>query len=285
METPQLNRRETLGLGAAAAVTPLLGSAATADAVPAPPTGPWRSLRIGVASYTFRSFGVEALIAGVKRVGLDCVSLKEMHLPLKSTPEQRKAVAAKLRDAGVAPLSCGVIYLPNDEPGIRNAFEYTRDLGAPVMVCSFDPATVDLLDRYVAEFDIRLAIHNHGPGDKRFATPDIVLETIKDHDKRIGFCIDVGHTLRAGVDPARAILKHRERLYDVHLKDVDRAAPNGATLEAGRGVLDLRAVLAALVRIGYKHMADFEYEKDGSDPLPGLAESVGYCKGLMAGLR
>lgn len=278
-----VNRRELLGAGLAVAGMPALAGEARTE--PAPPAGPWHGLRIGVASYTFRSFGLDVLIAGTRRVGLDCVSLKEMHLPLKSAPEQRKAVAAKLREAGVAPLSCGVVYLPNDEPGIRNAFEYTRDLGAPVMVCSFDPAIVSLLDRYVAEFDIRLAIHNHGPGDKRFATPDVVWETIKDHDKRIGFCIDVGHTLRAGVDPAKAILKHRDRLYDVHLKDVDRAEPKGGTLEAGRGVLDLKAVLAALVKIGFRGMADFEYEKDGADPLPGLAESVGYCKGLMAGVR
>jgi inosose dehydratase len=278
-----VNRRELLGAGLAVAGMPALAGEPRSE--PAPPVGPWHGLRIGVASYTFRSFGLDVLIAGTRRVGLDCVSLKEMHLPLKSAPEQRKAVAAKLREAGVAPLSCGVVYLPNDEPGIRNAFEYTRDLGAPVMVCSFDPAIVSLLDRYVAEFDIRLAIHNHGPGDKRFATPDVVWETIKDHDKRIGFCIDVGHTLRAGVDPAKAILKHRDRLYDVHLKDVDRAEPKGGTLEAGRGVLDLKAVLAALVKIDFRGMADFEYEKDGADPLPGLAESVGYCKGLMAGVR
>ncbi len=278
-----VNRRELLGAGLAVAGMPALAGEARAE--PAPPAGPWHGLRIGVASYTFRSFGLDVLIAGTRRVGLDCVSLKEMHLPLKSAPEQRKAVAAKLREAGVAPLSCGVVYLPNDEPGIRNAFEYTRDLGAPVMVCSFDPAIVGLLDRYVAEFDIRLAIHNHGPGDQRFATPDVVWETLKDHDKRIGFCIDVGHTLRAGVDPAKAILKHRDRLYDVHLKDVDRAEPKGGTLEAGRGVLDLKAVLAALVKIDFRGMADFEYEKDGADPLPGLAESVGYCKGLMVGVR
>jgi sugar phosphate isomerase/epimerase len=283
MSVARVNRRELLGAGLAVAAMP--AAAGAAPSAPAPPAGPWHGLRIGVASYTFRSFGLDALIAGTKRVGLDCVSLKEMHLPLKSAPEQRKAVASRLRDAGVEPLSCGVIYLPNDEPGIRNAFEYTRDLGSPVMVCSFDPAIVGVLDRYVAEFDLRLAIHNHGPGDKRFSTPDVVWETIQNHDKRIGFCIDVGHTLRAGVDPAKAILKHRERLYDVHLKDVDRAEAKGGTLEAGRGVLDLKAVLAALVKIGFRGMADFEYEKDGADPLPGLAESVGYCKGLMAGVK
>ena len=48
----------------------------------------------------------------------------------------------------------------------------------------------------VKEFDIRLAIHNHGPDTKLFQTPDEIFGLIKDLDPKIGLCVDVGHTLR-----------------------------------------------------------------------------------------
>jgi sugar phosphate isomerase/epimerase len=108
------------------------------------------------------------------------------------------------------------------------------------------------------------------------------MNAIQGHDERIGLCIDIGHTLRSGVDPAKAALKCRDRLYDMHLKDETKAAANGSPVEAGRGALDLKSLFEALLKIKYSHMAEFEYEKDGDDPLPGLSESVGYCKGLLA---
>jgi sugar phosphate isomerase/epimerase len=227
---------------------------------------------------------VEQAIKGIQKVGLKYVSIKESHLPLKSTAEERKAVGQKFRDAGITPLSCGVVYLPKDEAGIRNAFEYTRDLGVPTMVCSFLPEVLPLLEPYVKEFNIRLAIHNHGPGDKNFPTPDDVFKAVSSHDERIGLCIDVGHTLRAGVDPATAIRACKSRLYDMHLKDVNQAAAKGSPVEGGRGVLDLKSVFKALLDINYPYQAEFEYEKDQADPLAGLAETVGYCKGLVASL-
>lgn len=159
------DRRSLLKVGIAAAASPLVGAGA-ARAQGEGSGDPWRGLKIGVASYTFRSFPVDATIKGIKRVGLKYVSVKDMHLALKSTPEERKAVGRQFRDAGVTPLSCGVIYLPKEEAGLRNAFEYARDLGVPTIVCSFDPVILPLLDPLVKEFNIRLAIHNHGPGDK-----------------------------------------------------------------------------------------------------------------------
>src|SRR5712691_9997153 len=197
-------RREILQLAISVAATPFLRSAAEAAVSPAAASGedPWRGLKIGVASYTFRRFPVETTIRGIQRVGLRYVSIKDAHLPLKSSPAERTAVGQKFREAGITPLSCGVITLPNEESHIREAFEYARDLGVPTMVCSPHPDSVDLLDRMVKLFDIRLAIHNHGPEDKHFPTPGDVMKAVEGHDRRIGLCIDIGHTLRAGVNPA-----------------------------------------------------------------------------------
>jgi inosose dehydratase len=244
----------------------------------------WRGLKAGVASYTLRKLPLDAAIAAINRVGLSYVSIKDFHLSLDSTTEQRKAVAAKFKAAGITPLSVGNVGMKNDPADIRRAFEYARDIGVPTIVCSPEPASMKILDAMVKEFDIKLAIHNHGPEDKKFPSPYDVWTAVQAYDKRIGLCIDVGHTARAKVDPAEAIRKCKERLYDCHLKDIDSTAPDGKTLEAGRGVLDLKAILRALLDVRYTHLASFEYEKDENDPLPGLSESIGYCKGLLAGM-
>lgn len=265
---------------------PFAGGAATAEpaaGTPAKkPSDPWRGFKVGVASYTLRKMPLDGAIRAIQRVGLHYVSIKDFHLPLASTPDERRAVSAQFKDAGITPLSCGNVTLPNDETGVRRAFEYARDAGLPTIVCSPHPDSMPILDAMVKEFDIRLAIHNHGPEDKRFPSPYDVWKAVEAYDRRIGLCIDVGHTARAGVDPAEAILRCKDRLYDLHLKDIDSTAATGKTVEAGRGVLDLAAILRALLEIGYPHLVSFEYEKDAEDPLPGLAETVGYTKGLLA---
>jgi sugar phosphate isomerase/epimerase len=278
-------RRRELIRGAAIAALPLGGpKAARAEAEAGPARDGWRGFKAGVASYTLRKLPLDRAIAAIQRVGLRYVSIKDFHLPLSSTTEERKAVARRFREGGITPLSCGNVTMENDAADVRRAFEYARDTGLPTIVCSPHPDSMPLLDAMVKEFDIRLAIHNHGPEDKRFPSPYDVWKAVERYDRRVGLCIDVGHTARARVDPAEAIRRCRERLYDLHFKDIDSTAADGKTVEAGRGVLDLPAVLRALAEIGYPHLLSFEYEKDEDDPLPGLAETVGYTRGLLAGL-
>ena len=260
-------------------LTPAVAAASKTSKVAA---DPWHGLRVGVASYSLRKLPLDAAIKAIQRVGLKYVSIKDFHLPMNSTTEERRAVALKFKDAGITPLSCGNITMRNDEANIRAAFEYARDAGIPTIVCSPDPASMPILDRMVKVFNIRLAIHNNGPEDKKFPSPYDAWRAAEKYDKRIGLCIDVGHTARAKVDPAEAIIKCRERLYDLHLKDINSTAPNGATVEVGRGVLDLKSILQALLKIRYSYLVSFEYEKDADDPLPGLSESVGFVKGLLA---
>ena len=282
-------RRRELFRGAAltGAALPLAGW--TASAQDEKPAGvgrsadPWRGLKVGVASYTLRKLPLPAAITAIQRVGLRYVSIKDFHLALNSTTDERKAVAARFKEAGITPLSCGNVTMQNDAADVRRAFEYARDVGLPTIVCSPHPESMPILDAAVKEFDIRLAIHNHGPEDKRFPSPYDVWKAVERYDRRIGLCIDVGHTARAKVDPAEAIRRCRERLYDLHLKDINSTAPDGGTVEAGRGVLDLRSILSALLEVRYGHLVSFEYEKDEDDPVPGLAESVGYVKGLLTG--
>lgn len=244
----------------------------------------WRGLRAGAASYSFRKLPLDATIKAINRLDLKFVSIKDFHLPLKSTTEERKAVAQKFRDAGIEPISCGVIGMET-EAAARQGFEYARDIGAPVIVCNPNPELLPLLDKLVKETHLKLAIHNHGPEDKRFASPYDVMKAIEGSDPRIGLCIDVGHTARAGVDPAEAITKCRERVYDVHFKDVAHRDRRGSEVEVGRGVLDIRTMLAALLEIKYAYHVGFEHEKNAEDPLPGVAESIGFTRGVLSAMK
>jgi inosose dehydratase len=288
--TVRLTRREMVKVAAlATAAVPLGAGRSQGASAPAPTDAsggrdPWHGLKAGVASYTLRKMPLDAAIKAIQRVGLRYASIKDFHLPMNSTKEERQAVARRFKEAGITPLSCGNVTMENDAANVRRAFEYARDAGLPTIVCSPHPDSMSILDAMVKEFDIRLAIHNHGPEDKRFPSPYDVWKAVQPYDRRIGLCIDVGHTARAGVDPSEAIKRCRERLYDMHVKDIESTKPDGRTIEGGRGVLDLRAILRATVEVGYSHLFSFEYEKDEDDPLPGLAETVGYTKGLLAGM-
>jgi sugar phosphate isomerase/epimerase len=255
---------------------------AGADKPNAPMKDYWKGMKIGVASYSLRGMKIDPCIAAIQRVGIQYVSIKDMHLPLKSTTEERKAAVKKFKDAGITPMSCGVITMENNEANCRAAFEYARDIEVPVIVCDPDPDSFPILDKLVKEFDIKLAIHNHGPEAKRFKSPYDALAKAEKFDERIGLCIDVGHTARMNVDPAEAIHKCAARLYDCHLKDIVEISNKNNGVEMGRGILNIRAMFQALLDIKFAHHAGFEYEKDGKDPVPGLAESVGYSRGVVS---
>jgi len=283
-----ISRRDLIKTGAlAAAAIPTLNLAALAARAPEE-ADPWLGLKIGVATYTVRDLPIEEAIKVLQRVGLKYISIKNVknHIDISHTTEERKQRAQMFRDAGLIPLSVGNVSMRTGEADIRKAFEYARDVGVSTIVCAPSPDAMPILDKMVKEFDMKLAIHNHGPEDKGFfPSPYDVWQAVEKYDKRIGLCIDVGHTARAGVDPAEAILKCRERLYDAHLKDISALGNRNTPIEGGRGILNLKAILAALLKIKYQNLAGFEYEKDSKDPGMGLAESVGYTKGLLAGMK
>ena len=235
---------------------------------------------LGVATYTFCEFPWEAALAMTARVGLKHVCLKDRHLPLGSTPEQIAAVLARAKQLGLEVYGGGVIYMQN-EADVERAFRYAKAAGMTTIVGVPELKLLPLVNRKVQEYDIRVAIHNHGPDINLYSTPGDAYEQIKKLDRRVGLCIDVGHTIRSGVDPIAAVRQYADRLLDMHLKDVTAATASGKTIEAGRGILDFPQFLAALIDIGYSGFASFEFEKDAKDPLPGLAESVGYVRGAL----
>lgn len=280
-----MNRRTALKtLAVAGATWPLLGVKANASPAKIAVTGQ-AAFSLGVATVTLKSLPLEHALAAVLRVGLNQISLHRAHSPWENKPGQWKDSAGKIRAAGITPLCCGVLALTNDEPAMRRMMDYVQTLGVPLFSCSPEPAALPLLEKLVKEYDLRAAIHNHGPEDKSWPGAARVLHAIEPLDARIGLCLDVGHSFRAGEDPAALIKQFSHRLYDIHLKDsLAAVGQEDVPVEMGRGKLDLRAILAALVATGYRHSAWLEYEKDPNDPVPGLAESVGYIRGLLRGM-
>lgn len=272
------SRRAFLGGAAAAAAGGALAGARPAGkGLPAPLS----RFSLGLASYTFREFGLDETLAMARRLDLRRICLKDMHLPLTSSEEVLRAAAGKVREAGLELYGCGVVYMTTAAE-VDRAFAYARTAGMSVIVGVPEHDLLARAAERVRETGLRLAIHNHGPGDLRYPTAASILERISGLDPGVGVCLDVGHSMRSGVDPSEAARQCGPRLLDVHLKDVTAATKEGVSVEAGRGVIDLPLFLRALAEMDYRGTAAFEYEKDGRDPLAGLAESLGYVRGILA---
>ena len=239
-----------------------------------------KKLNLGLASYTFRNFNLEDTITMTRRLGLSRICFKSFHLPLESSKEQIQATTKQVQDAGLDLYACGVVYMKN-EAEVNQAFDYARTAGIRMIIGAPNHELLQLVNKKVQEYDIQLAIHNHGPGDEIYPSPQSVYERIKVLDTRIGLCIDIGHTARYGLDPIIETEKYADRLLDVHIKDVSAASAEGSTIEMGRGVIDIPGYMKTLLKINYQGVASFEFEKDEKDPLPGVAESVGYVRGVL----
>jgi sugar phosphate isomerase/epimerase len=236
---------------------------------------------IGMAGYTFREFTVEKTIEMMKRIAVTNLSLKDFHMPMNSSQEQINVVIQKFKSAGINVYTVGVVYMKTQE-SVDQAFEYAKMAGVKMIVGAPDYALLPYVEKKIKTYDFKMAIHNHGPDNPLYPNATDIWNHIKDLDVRIGICIDIGHTTRDGQDPSVNILKYRTRIFDMHVKDVDKAAKEGITVEMGRGIIDIPKVIETLRKIKYSGMCSLEFEKDMSDPLPGIAESIGYLKGVMA---
>jgi inosose dehydratase len=241
---------------------------------------PAKDLKLGLASYSLREYSLDDLIKYCNKLNLNYVSLKSFHLPLNASIETIQEVATKIRAAGIDLYGAGVIYMKTPDE-VKTAFGYAKTAGLKMIIGVPNHELLPLVEQKVRETGVMLAIHNHGPGDLVYPTPDTVYEHIKNLDRRIGLCIDIGHEIRLGRDPLKALVRYKDRLYDMHLKDIDKAIDTGASTEMGHGVIDIPKVLKTLQAINYQGVMSIEYEKDGKNAIVGLSESVGYVRGLM----
>ncbi|MEN9744806.1 MAG: hypothetical protein RLZZ49_218 [Bacteroidota bacterium] len=269
------NRRSFLQLSALGIAGAVAKPSFALGSFEAPTTFP-----LGFAGYSFARFDIDKMIAMLQKLNVKNLSLKEIHLPLNSSNEAIEAAKKKFADGGINVYTVGVIYMRSKE-AVDQAFEYARKVGVEMIVGVPNQDLLSYAEAKVKETNIRLAIHNHGPEDKLYPSPKDIYDRIKNFDPRVGLCIDIGHTLRAGVLPEKTVKEYRDRLFDLHLKDVTAMAKDAKVIEIGRGAINYPAFMEALKKVNYKGVCSVEYEKDMTDPLVGMAESVGFVKGIM----
>lgn len=277
--------RRTFLLSAGAVIAgarwPAAARAADAASDPARRSEP---LKIGLASYSLRNFPLDRALEMAQAANVRYMTFKDVHIPRTDPPDRIRANRARIEAAGITIMGGGTINMPNDQAQIRKDFEYAKLAGFPLIYASPDPAALDYIERLVKEFDIRLVIHNHGPEDKWYPAPQDAYRLVQARDRRMGLCVDIGHTLRTGTDPVQAILECRDRVYDLHVKDLANARDRDSQVEVGRGVIDVPKLLRALLHIKYEGQVGLEYEIKPDDPLPGIIESIAYLRGVLSGI-
>jgi sugar phosphate isomerase/epimerase len=281
-----LSRRNFIQSGALMATACAASGATQSFAQALPETGKPLPIKLGICSYTFRNFTRAQMLGYLKDLRLADLNVKDTkdHLPMDPTLEAQ--ALADYAAAGIKLHAAGTIYFPSSgESDIRGKFEYCKRAGIDTIVAGDPtPESLQRIERFVKEYDFKIAIHNHGPEDKYFPSPFDVLKAIENLDPRIGLCIDVGHAARANANLVDAIHATGARLYDMHIKDLGNFTSKESQVAVGEGILPIREIFQALIDIKYPNFVDLEYEIHGDDPMPGVIESFGYMRGVLTGM-
>ncbi len=268
MNRPALSlgsRREflqwTAAVAGAAVLSPIASFAADPD--------PYGGFKMSIQSYSLRGFDGKTAMQHSQKLGLKYWESFSRHIPLDTAPEKVAATKSMLKEHGLTLVAFGVEGFNENEGAARKAFDFAKAMG--VMSISADPkkdkATFDLLDKLVAEYDIAIAIHNHGPKASYDKVTD-VQTWVKDRHPKIGACVDTGHYLRSDEDPVEVIEKLGKRVFGVHLKDVKNLPSGGKKFTIlGEGDLRLADCLKALKKLDYKYSLSLEYEENEKNPI------------------
>jgi sugar phosphate isomerase/epimerase len=239
-----------------------------------------------MCSYTFRNFTRDQMIPFLKQLHIDELNAKDAKDHLPTDPQQEAAAVADYKTNGIKLHAAGAIYFrQNTDDAVRAQFEYVKRAGIAVIVGGDPtPETLPRIEKFVKEYDIKIAIHNHGPEDKLWPSPLDILKDIQGMDPRIGCCIDVGHTVRAGTDVVEAIHRVGPRLYNMHMKDLTSFTDKQSQVAVGDGRMPVREIFQALAAIRYPGFVDLEYEVHPDDPMPGVIASIAYMRGVLTGM-
>ncbi len=280
-----LSRRAFLKAAAVGAAGAAFAPSRAGQAASRTASGAAASFRLGVASYSLRRFSRAEAIAMIQALGTPYVSVKSFHLPYEHTPDELAAAARAFSEAGLRLVSCGVNNIREDDDAhIRPFFDYARAAGIPMLVIAPTPENLARIEGFVRRYDLPVAIHNHGPEDPHFPTPQAALEQIRGMDPRVGLCVDVGHTARTGADVVKALAEAGDRLLDLHMKDLRDLREAKSQCIVGEGAMPVADLFRQLQRMDYRGCVNLEYEIDPDDPLPGMQRSFAYLRGVLAGL-
>ena len=271
-------------LGAAAGIAGL-GAVAAPNAAARIEPAPW-GIKLGIATYSLRKFDRPKAIEMIKAIQTPWISIKDVHLKQTLTPAELEAARKEFEAAGLKITSGGNVDMTKDTTidALRKRFEYAKYAGMPMMVCAPTHDNLKMVETLVKEYNIRIAIHNHGPEDKNFPTPQSVLKAVDGLDPRCGLCMDVGHSARTGVDVVKSIAEAGTRLIDMHVKDLANLMNKDSQCDVGDGDMPFPAIFKQLKKMNYQGCVNLEYEIKEDDPLPGMQRSFSYMRGVLAAL-
>lgn len=236
--------------------------------------------KVAIAGYTFVNFNLDETLKMMQEVDVHYLCIKDFHLPLNSNDAEIAAFHAKLAAHNVTGYAVGPIYMKTQEE-VDRAFEYAKRVGVKLIVGVPNHEILPYVEQKVKEYDFRYAIHLHGPDIKLYPNAKDIYEHVKDLDPRIGMCLDIGHDARDGQDPIADLKKYKDRVFDIHMKNTTAATKEGKTGEIGRGVIDIPAFVKMLRKVKYSGACSLEYERNMKAPLAGIAESIGYFRGVI----
>ena len=289
-----IDRRSFMGLGALAMCA--IGAKAVSAASCCAETNGKVKFKFGMAGFSCHRLSLDETLKLMKKLDLHYLCIKDFHLPIKSTQAEIDAFKQKCADFGVTGYGVGPIYMAtNDE--CKRAFDYAKAIGVKTVVAVpneqkgkkrvHSRARCEYLSGLCAEYDMKVAIHNHGPDmPDCYPTGESSFNMVKDLDPRMGLCLDIGHDYRAKANPADSVRRFHTRLFDMHVKNI-LLKPKYHAVPMPRGEMELWEVVKALVDVGYAGCCSLEYESfPGKGVKPGIkeldvAECVGYFKALM----
>jgi sugar phosphate isomerase/epimerase len=277
------SRRDFFKMSALGAAAMVLGKSAVFPVKAAPAKE--EKLKLGVASYSLRAFKRPEAIQMINDIGAKYVSIKSFHLDYNLNPQEIAAAAAEFENAGLTIVGGGVITLDkDDDEDIKKYFEYAKKAKMPLMTIAPTRETLPRIEKFVKQYDIKVAVHNHGPEDKNFPAPSDAIKVIKNMDPRVGVCIDVGHTTRTGNDIIKEIADAGKRVLDFHIKDLKDLMDKDSQCNVGEGAMPVAEIFKQLIKMNYQGYVNLEYEINVENPLEGMKLSFAYMHGVLAGI-
>tara|TARA_R110002049_G_scaffold27321_2_gene94315 strand:+ start:559021 stop:559881 length:861 start_codon:yes stop_codon:yes gene_type:complete len=274
-----LSRRRFLASSSAALAVASLPRVAFADKSSSRDGG---DFQLGIQMFSLRKFSLDDALQHASDLGFSQVEFYRGMLATDASAEEIQATKKKVADLGMSISSHGVNKLTADAEANRKVFEFAKALGIPTITADPDPDSFGNLNDLVKEFDIRVAIHNHGPAHRYNKVVD-VLKAIEGHDPRIGACADLGHYIRSGENATEVIRLLKGRLYGIHLKDFAEMQEKTEGVILGKGHLDVEGVFYALKAVGFpaNGAISLEYEENPTDPIDDIRQCVAVAKAAM----
>lgn len=283
----EFSRRNFIRLGALSSISSLVFTRSKAESFI---QKEWigsekNTFELGMAGYSFVNFNLDDSLKMMKRMDIRYLCIKDFHLPLNSNAEQIAAFHQKLSESNVKGYAVGPIYMTKSKTEIDNAFDYAKRVGVDLIIGIPNKEDLEYISKKTEEYNIRYALHNHGPEDKLYPNAKSIHDLINHLSPKMGICFDMGHNMRDAREPSADLKSYHKRIFDIHLKNVTEATEKGSTCELGRGVIDIPKFVKTLRSVGYSGKCSLEFEKDMKDPLAGIAESKGYFQGVCDAIK